>query len=187
MRVGGVNPIRVNVRFLAATHRDLHEDARTGQFRQDLYYRLNVMTIHIPPLIERREDIPLLAQRFLIRIAGEMQKDVQFIDAGMMDLLSQYSWPGNVRELENIIERAVALATRATIGVDQLPDHIRNLTIETYRAAGNTIPTLEEQEKRYIEWVLQKTEGNKTHAAKIMGIDRVSLWRKLKRYGWEEF
>ncbi len=186
MRVGGVNPIQVNVRFLAATHRDLHEDTRTGQFRQDLYYRLNVMTIHIPPLIERREDIPLLAQRFLIRIAGEMQKDVQSIDTGVMDLLSQYSWPGNVRELENIVERAVALATKPTIGVDQLPDHIRNLTIETYRTAGNTIPTLEEQEKRYIEWVLQKTEGNKTHAAKIMGIDRVSLWRKLKRYGWEE-
>jgi DNA-binding NtrC family response regulator len=186
MRVGGVNPIQVNVRFLAATHRDLHEDARTGQFRQDLYYRLNVMTIHIPPLIERREDIPLLAQRFMIRIAGEMQKDVQFIDTGAMDLLSQYSWPGNVRELENIVERAVALATHPTIGVDQLPDQIRNLTIETYRRVGNTIPTLEEQEKRYIEWVLQKTEGNKTHAAKIMGIDRVSLWRKIKRYGWEE-
>ncbi|MCB2147835.1 MAG: sigma-54 dependent transcriptional regulator [Deltaproteobacteria bacterium] len=186
MRVGGVNPIQVNVRFLAATHRDLHEDARTGQFRQDLYYRLNVMTIHIPPLIERREDIPLLAQRFLIRIAGEMQKDVQFFDTGVMDLLSQYSWPGNVRELENIVERAVALATGPTIGVDQLPDHIRNLTIETYRSTGNEIPTLEEQEKRYIEWVLQKTEGNKTHAAKIMGIDRVSLWRKLKRYGWED-
>ena len=185
MRVGGVNPIQVNVRFLAATHRDLHEDARTGQFRQDLYYRLNVMTIHIPPLIERREDIPLLAQRFLIRIAGEMQKDVQFIDTGVMDLLSQYSWPGNVRELENIVERAVALTTKPTIGIDQLPGHIRNLTIETYRSAGNTIPTLEEQEKRYIEWVLQKTDGNKTRAAKIMGIDRVSLWRKLKRYGWD--
>jgi DNA-binding NtrC family response regulator len=186
MRVGGVNPIAVNVRFLAATHRDLHEDARTGQFRQDLYYRLNVITIHIPPLTERREDIPLLAQRFLARIAGEMQKDVHAMDAEVMDLLGQYSWPGNVRELENIVERAVALATASTIGVEQLPEHIRNLTIETYRRAGDAIPTLEEQEKRYIEWVLQKTEGNKTHAAKIMGIDRVSLWRKLKRYGWDE-
>ncbi|BBO93246.1 sigma-54-dependent transcriptional regulator [Desulfosarcina ovata] len=186
MRVGGVTPRQVNVRFLAATHRDLHEDARTGQFRQDLYYRLNVITIHIPPLAERREDIPLLAQRFLARIAGEMQKEVSGIDSEVMELLGQYSWPGNVRELENIVERAVALATKPTIGADQLPDHIRNLTIETYRTAGDAIPTLEEQEKRYIEWVLQKTEGNKTHAAKIMGIDRVSLWRKLKRFGWDD-
>ena len=186
MRVGGVNPVPVNVRFLAATHRDLHEDARTGQFRQDLYYRLNVITIHIPPLAQRREDIPLLAQRFLARIADDMQKEIHAIDADVMDLLNGYSWPGNVRELENVIERCVTLATTPTIGVDQLPDHIRNLSIETYRSTGNTIPTLEEQEKRYIEWVLRKTDGNKTHAAKIMGIDRVSLWRKLKRYGWDE-
>jgi DNA-binding NtrC family response regulator len=186
LRVGGVNPIQVDVRFLAATHRDLHEDARSGQFRQDLYYRLNVITIHIPPLAERREDIPLLAQRFLARIAGETQKEIHGIDAEVMELLEQYSWPGNVRELENVVERAVALATSSTIGVEQLPDHIRNLTIETYRRSRDAIPTLEEQEKRYIEWVLKKTDGNKTHAAKIMGIDRVSLWRKLKRYGWDE-
>lgn len=186
LRVGGVNPVEVNVRFLAATHRDLHEDARTGQFRQDLYYRLNVITIHIPPLTERREDIPLLAQRFLARIAGEMQKEIHTMDADVMDLLDQYSWPGNVRELENVIERAVALATTSTIGVAELPDHIRNLTIETYRRSGDTIPTLEEQEKHYIEWVLKKTDGNKTRAAKIMGIDRVSLWRKLKRYGYND-
>ena len=172
--------------FLAATHRDLHEDARSGQFRQDLYYRLNVITIHIPPLTERREDIPLLAQRFLVRMAGEMKKEIHGMDSEVLDLLTQYSWPGNVRELENIVERAVALTTNATIGVDQLPAHVRNLTIETYRRTGNDIPTLEEQEKRYIEWVLKKTDGNKTHAARIMGIDRVSLWRKLKRYGWDE-
>ena len=186
LRVGGVNPVEVNVRFLAATHRDLHEDARSGKFRQDLYYRLNVITIHIPPLTQRREDIPLLAQRFLARISEEMQKEIHTMDADVLDLLDQYSWPGNVRELENVVERAVALATTSTIGVAQLPDHIRNLTIEAYRRSGDTIPTLEEQEKHYIEWVLKKTDGNKTQAAKIMGIDRVSLWRKLKRYGWNE-
>jgi len=186
LRVGGVNPVPVNVRFLAATHRDLHEDARSGQFRQDLYYRLNVITIHIPPLAERREDIPLLAQRFLARMAGEMKKEIHGMDSEVLDLLTQYSWPGNVRELENVVERAVALTTTPSIGVEQLPAHVRNLTIETYRRTGNAIPTLEEQEKRYIEWVLQKTDGNKTHAARIMGIDRVSLWRKLKRYGWDE-
>ena len=183
---GRCHPVEVNVRFLAATHRDLHEDARSGGFRQDLYYRLNVITIHIPPLAERREDIPLLAQRFLARMSEEMQKEIHAMDAEVLELLDQYSWPGNVRELENVVERAVALATAPTIGVEQLPDHIRNLTIETYRRGGDTIPTLEEQEKHYIEWVLKKTDGNKTHAAKIMGIDRVSLWRKLKRYGWDE-
>ena len=186
LRVGGVNPVGVDVRFLAATHRDLQEASLKGEFRQDLYYRLNVITIHIPPLAQRREDIPLLAQRFLARMAGEMQKDIQGMDADVMELLGQYSWPGNVRELENVVERAVALSNTPTIGVEQLPDHIRNLTIETYRRSGEAIPTLEEQEKRYIEWVLKKTDGNKTQAAKIMGIDRVSLWRKLKRYGWDE-
>ena len=102
-----------------------------------------------------------------------------------MELLCQYGWPGNIRELENVIERAVALANGPEITVDNLPDYISNLTIETYRRQDSEVPTLEEQEKNYIKWVLDKFEGNKTKAAKIMGIDRVSLWRKMKRYGME--
>ena len=102
-----------------------------------------------------------------------------------MTLLTQYGWPGNVRELENVIERAVALENGGTILAEDLPESIRNLSIETYRHTPSVIPTLDEQEKHYIQWVLEKSGGNKTKAAKIMGIDRVSLWRKLKRYGME--
>lgn len=185
LRVGGVKPIHVDVRFIAATHRDLKDDVEKGRFRQDLYYRLNVITIPLPPLANRTGDIPILVHHFLSQKSQAMKKDIHEVDREAMDLLCQYSWPGNVRELENIIERAVALENGPTIQVDDLPDDILNLSIETYRKGSSTIPSLEEQEKNYIKWILEKTEGNKTKAAKIMGIDRVSLWRKLKRFGLE--
>ena len=114
-----------------------------------------------------------------------MKKEIDAIEPEAMDLLCRYSWPGNVRELENIMERAVALNNGPVILVADLPDYIRNQSIETYRYHPSDIPTLEEQEKRYIQWVLERSEGNKTRAARVMGIDRVSLWRKLKRYGIE--
>jgi len=183
--VGGENPVPVDVRFIAATHRDLKEDVEKGHFRQDLYYRLNVITIHSPPLTDRDGDIPLLVHHFLAQKSQAMGKEVHNIDRECMDLLCQYSWPGNVRELENVVERAVALENGTCILPDDLPENFHNLSIEIYRRASSEIPTLEEQEKKYIEWVLEKCEGNKTKAAKIMGIDRVSLWRKVKRYGIE--
>lgn len=179
IRVGGVDPIEIEVRFLAATHRDLKEDIQNGLFRQDLYYRLNIITIPLPPLAERDGDIALLTHHFL----EQMRPSMPDIDQQAMDMLCQYSWPGNVRELENVIERAVAIAVGDTITASHLPDYIRNLAIETYRFNHGPLPTLEDQEKRYIQWVLNQTDYNKTQAAKIMGIDRVSLWRKLKRYG----
>jgi transcriptional regulator with PAS, ATPase and Fis domain len=186
LRVGGVDPISVDIRFIAATHRDLKEDVEKGHFRQDLYYRLNVISIHMPPLAERNGDVPLLAHYFLARKSQEMKRDIQEIDREVMDLLDKYSWPGNVRELENVIERAVALENGPVISKEDLPEYIRDLSIETYRQHSSGIPTAEEQEKKYIKWVLDKCDGNKTKAAKIMGIDRVSLWRRLKRYGMEE-
>jgi transcriptional regulator with PAS, ATPase and Fis domain len=185
LRVGGVDPFPVDVRFIAATHRDLQKDVQTGHFRQDLFYRLNVIALRLPPLAERADDIPLLVNHFLAQKCHSMKKEIDAIEPEAMDLLCRYSWPGNVRELENIIERAVALESGPAILVADLPDYIRNQSIETYRHHPSDIPTLEEQEKRYIQWVLGRSEGNKTHAAKIMGIDRVSLWRKLKRYGIE--
>ena len=184
--VGGESPVSVDVRFIAATHRDLKEDVEKGDFRQDLFYRLNVITIKLPSLSERHGDIPLLAYHFLAQKSKDMNKDVQNIKKESMDLLCQYGWPGNIRELENVIERAVALANGPEITVGDLPDFISNLSIETYRRADSEIPNLEEQEKNYIKWVLHKCEGNKTKAAKVMGIDRVSLWRKIKRYGMED-
>jgi len=183
--VGGENPISVDVRFIAATHRDLKEDVENGHFRQDLFYRLNVITIKPPPLTDRNGDIPLLAYHFLSQKCEAMNKDIQTIDRESMELLCQYSWPGNVRELENVIERAVALENGPTICVNDLPEYINNLSVETYRRESADLPTLEEQEKNYIKWVLEKCDWNKTKAAKIMGIDRVSLWRKLKRFGLE--
>jgi DNA-binding NtrC family response regulator len=186
LRVGGVDPISVNVRFIAATHRDLKDDVEKGHFRQDLYYRLNVISIHVPPLAERNGDVPLLVHYFLARKSQEMKRDIQEVDREVMDLLNKYGWPGNVRELENVIERAVALEKGPIISKDDLPEYIRDLSIETYRQHSSGIPTAEEQEKKYIRWVLGKCDGNRTKAAKIMGIDRVSLWRRLKRYGMEE-
>ncbi len=182
MRVGGTEPIPVDIRSIAATHRNLARDMAEGLFRQDLYYRLNVMTIKLPPLTERPEDISLLARHFLIKKNQKMGKDIQEIDREAMDLLSKYSWPGNVRELENVIERAVALQNGSIIRTVDLPDYIQDLFVETYRRAGASIPTLAEQEQNYIQWVLNKCEGNQTQTAKILGIDRVSLWRKLKRF-----
>jgi len=180
--VGGEVPVPVDVRFIAATHRDLKEDVGKGNFRQDLFYRLNVITIKLPSLTERHGDTPLLAHHFLSLKSKAMNKKVQNIKKEAMELLCQYGWPGNIRELENVIERAVALANGPEITVGDLPDYIGNLSIETYRRENSEIPTLEEQEKNYIKWVLDKCEGNKTKAAKIMGIDRVSLWRKIKRF-----
>jgi len=185
-RVGGVNTIPIDVRFIAATHRDLQKDIEKGFFRQDLFYRLNVISITLPPLSERDGDIPLLAYHFLAKKSREMGKDIREIDREAIELLSQYAWPGNVRELENVIERSVAFQNGPRIQVDDLPDYIQNISLEMYRFSTKAIPSREEQEKRYLRWVLEKCQGNRTEAAKIMGIDRVSLWRKLKRYNMEQ-
>ena len=186
LRVGGTEPVPADVRFIAATHRDLTKDMQEELFRQDLYYRLNVITIQLPPLVERAADISLLARHFLAKKTASMDKNIQEIDREAMEALSKYSWPGNVRELENIIERAVALANGPAILAGDLPEYIKNLSIETYRRFDSATPTLEELEKNYIKWVLEKCRGNRSKAAKIMEIDRVSLWRKLKRYGMED-
>jgi DNA-binding NtrC family response regulator len=183
--VGGETSVPVDVRFIAATHRDLKKDVEKGHFRQDLFYRLNVITIKLPSLAERNGDIPLLAHHFLSLKNNAMDKEVDNIRRESMELLCQYSWPGNIRELENVIERALALANGPEITVGDLPDYISDLSVETYRRKSSDIPTLEEHEKSYIKWILEKCEWNKTKAAKFMGIDRVSLWRKIKRFGLE--
>jgi len=182
LRVGGVEAIPVDVRFVAATHRDLKEDVEKGYFRQDLFYRINVITIQLPPLAEREGDVPLLAYHFLGQSIQAKKKNIQEIDRDALALLSQYSWPGNIRELENVIESAVTLGKGPMVGVEDLPGYLRDLTIEIFRRPDSNFPSLEEHEKRYIEWVLEKNEGNKTKAARVLGIDRVSLWRKIKRY-----
>lgn len=186
IRVGGTEPVEVDVRILAASNRNIHEATREKHFRQDLYYRLNVVSLHIPPLSERRDDIPLLCQYFLKKYSALMKKDVREISPSVIGLLVNYDFPGNVRELENIIERGVALANGHVIELAHLPDDLKDLDIKTFRRKEGRYPSLEEQEVSYIRWVLRETGGNKTMAADILGIDRVSLWRKIKKYGLEE-
>jgi len=185
LRVGGTEPIKIDVRFIAATNRDIQDAVKSGNFRQDLYFRLNVVSLHIPPLSERRDDIPLLSYYFLKKYATLMNKNITEISQDAMSLLMNYDFPGNIRELENIIERGVALASGNIIEVAHLPEDLKELSIRTFRKKEGKIPSLEDQEMAYIKWVLNEVNGNKTLASQILGIDRVSLWRKLKKYGLE--
>ncbi|TAN42358.1 MAG: sigma-54-dependent Fis family transcriptional regulator [Nitrospirae bacterium] len=186
LRVGGTEPVKVDVRVIAATNRDLQEAVKKGVLRQDLFFRLNVVSLIIPPLSARKDDIPLLSYYFLKKYSAVMKKDVREISAEVIALLMNYDFPGNVRELENIIERGVALANGPTIEIAQLPEDLKELSIRTFRKKEGSIPTLEEQELAYIQWVLKEVGGNRTLASQILGIDRVSLWRKLKKHGIEE-
>ena len=186
LRVGGTEPVKVDVRLVAATNLDVQEAVRTGAFRQDLYFRLNVVSLRIPPLSARKDDIPLLSYFFLKKYATLMKKPVTEISDEVVSLLLNYDFPGNVRELENIIERGVALANGSTIELAHLPEDLKELSIKTFRKKEGKIPSLDEQEESYIKWVLNESGGNKTLAAQVLGIDRVSLWRKLKKYGLAE-
>jgi len=178
LRVGGTKEIPVDIRVVAATNCDLHELVEKGEFRQDLYYRLNVVTLHAPPLREHREDIPILIGHFLEKHRQPGQT-IHSIDQDTLDILMSYPFPGNVRELENIVQRALALGQGTTFTPELLPAEIA----ETETKAP--LPTLEDMEKGYIRKVLASSAGNKTQAARILGIDRVSLWRKIKRYHLE--
>ena len=181
--LGSTRPVKLDVRFIAASNRDMKDWVAEGRFRQDLYFRLNVVNLHIPPLSQRREDIPLLARHFLKMAAPRMGRAVAGFADDALELLRAYDYPGNVRELENIVERGVALCAGHTLEADHLPDDLRELSIRTFRRREGRIPTLAEQEREYILWVLGEARGNQTLAAQMLGIDRVSLWRKLKRYG----
>jgi len=186
--VGATEPVRIDVRIIAATNRDLEREIRGGQFRSDLYYRLNVITLHIPPLRERMDDIPLFAEHFLRKLNDARNNGksvpVRLSDEGMA-ALQGYDWPGNVRELENALERAAILSTGGEeIPVDALPQRITTPIAEplvSERDQPN--PTLELVEKAYILWVLDSEGGNKARAADILGIDPSTLYRKLNRYG----
>ncbi len=181
--VGATEPVKVDVRIVAATNADLEEAIRLGNFRSDLFYRLNVIAIHMPPLRERRDDIPLLAEGFLERLAHSRETEPKRLSEETLQALIEYDWPGNVRELENALERAVAMVQGEVISRDALPKHVieREPTpLISAKQAAN--PTLEVIERAYIEWVLQAEGGNKTRAAEILGIDPSTLYRKLARF-----
>ena len=186
LRVGGTQPVKVDIRIVAATNKDLTKEVETGRFRKDLFYRLNVVSLHLPPLSERRDDVPLLAHHFLKRYAEAQDKVIEKISDEAMDILLNYEYPGNIRELENLVERAVALCNQETILPQHLPRELEEFSFKVYRHPGRSLPTLEENERKYILWVLKHVNGNKSAAAELLGIDRVSLWRKLKRWGLDE-
>ncbi len=200
--VGATEPVLVDVRIIAASNRDLEEEIRKGEFRSDLYYRLNVIALHLPPLRDRREDIPLLADHFLSRAeerlsagkgaeAGEGGKEtgegadrVPALSDEAMNVLMAYDWPGNVRELENALERAVVVSE----GSEILPEHLPERVLEAPRPrivdeGPPPNPPMEVIERAYIEWVLRAEGGNKSRAAEVLGIDPSTLYRKLNRYG----
>ncbi len=176
-RVGGNKALHVDVRVIAATNKDLPAMIKTGNFREDLYYRLNVINITIPPLRERKEDITELSRHFLEKYARKLAKHVRDFTAESLELLIAYRWPGNVRELENVVERAVIVCESGTIGAE-------DLSIPSYAGieAMSFNPSLEEMEKEYILRVLKETGGNQSKASQLLGIDRKTLYLKLKKY-----
>ena len=182
-RVGGTEDVPVDVRIVAATNRDLKREVEAGRFRQDLYYRLNVITLNVPPLSERPGDIPLLCQFFLAKASRLLDKPQLTLSPEVPEILSHYAFPGNVRELENIMERAAVLAEDGVVEPRHLPQDLHGADVRVARPGFSEPVTLEENERRYISWVLEQTAGNRTQAAKILGIDRASLWRKAKKFG----
>jgi two-component system response regulator HydG len=184
--VGATAPVSIDVRVIAATNRDLEIEMRRGTFRSDLYYRLNVIALHIPPLRERLDDLPLLADHFLQRLASERNGGGRALRLGEEALaaMQRYDWPGNVRELENALERAAVITGTDVIGPEALPRRIVEAPaapLVADRPPAN--PTLDVIERAYIMWVLQAEGGNKARAAEVLGIDPSTLYRKLNRYG----
>ncbi|MBL0225874.1 MAG: sigma-54-dependent Fis family transcriptional regulator [Geobacteraceae bacterium] len=180
--LGSTRTRKVDVRFVAATNKDLMNEVKEGRFREDLYYRLNVISITLPPLRDRREDIEPLARHFLAVTTRRMKKDVRDIDADALQALLQYDWPGNVRELENVIERAVILARSGVITSALLPLGARR---ETFPITTNVAPlvSLDNIERQHITAILKETGFNKSRAAEILGISRKTLDRKIAEYG----
>ena len=184
--VGGTDPQPIDVRLIAATNRELEEEIRRGSFRTDLYYRLNVIALHLPTLRQRADDIPLRSDYFLDRIAELRKEERKVLSPETLEALVSYTWPGNVRELENALERAVILTSDHEIHPSALPERVTARVSEPLvadRVPSN--PTLEAVERAYIMWVLQSEGGNKSRAAEALGIDPSTLYRKLSRYGVE--
>lgn len=179
-RVGGTQTISVDVRIIAATNKNLTEEVKEGRFREDLYYRLNVVPIQLPPLRERREDISVLAEHFLKHYAAKNHRAVRQILPEALDLLMRYNWPGNIRELENAIERGVIIAQGEFLTPDELPIPLRQNTLSTHDTASTG--SLKDMEREHISRILAQVDGNRTQAAKILGITRKTLQNKIKEY-----
>lgn len=185
--VGGTKPVEVDVRLITATNANLEEEVKLGNFRSDLYYRLNVIPIYIPPLRERKGDTELLIKFFIKKYCDKLGIEEKEITQNTLELLTSYSWPGNVRELENTIERAVILSSGKTIDLNSLPQNIvENKPLGLVQSSQPELPTLESIEKAYIFWILNQTGWQKAKASQILGIDASTLYRKIERYDLKE-
>jgi len=194
-RLGENKTIQVDTRLVTATNQDLDTAIAKREFREDLYYRLNVVSIHVPPLRARRSDIPLLAEHFLRTYCEREDKQIQGITSEAMRLLLAYSWPGNVRELKHTIEQAVAMSTGSLITPEMLPPHVRSTTEAPPKPEGHVaremvispekgrVRALDERERELILEAIERNQGNLEKAAKDLGISRVTLWRRMKKYG----
>jgi two-component system response regulator AtoC len=180
--VGASRVTNVDVRVIAATHRDLERAVREGHFRQDLFYRLHVFAVHVPPLRERRADVPLLATHFLATFRAK-GRGAATLTADALEALAGHEWPGNVRELENTLERLVVEARGGTIDVPDLPPAFRERPAALEAPLFTGLPSLEEMEKRYLRHVLAEVKGNRSRAAEVLGIDRRTLYRMAGRFG----
>ncbi|MCA9731667.1 sigma-54-dependent Fis family transcriptional regulator, partial [candidate division KSB1 bacterium] len=186
-RVGGTETRHPNVRVLAATNKNLFDLVEAGRFRSDLYYRLNVLQLTLPPLRERGKDVMLIANHFLQRINKAFQKEVQEFSPEALQALANYPWPGNVRELENAVERACALAVGSKISIFDLPSALQNPKLDrSVPTATKVSLTLKDMERQHILSVLDQYDWNYEEASKALAIGRTTLWRKLREYGVEQ-
>ena len=183
-RVGGAKPVALDVRLISATNKDLEYEVRAGRFREDLFFRVKVVVIHMPPLREHKDDIPLLVDHFIRYYNRLYNKDVEGFTAHAMDTLMRYPFPGNVRELEHMVCSAVALAEKRRLRAEDLPADLRLLDVDTL--LRDDLTTLAEQEKAHIIRVLEATNYNKVRAAQILGIPRTTLWRRIRKLGIDE-
>ncbi len=181
-RIGSSKPIKVDVRILAATNQNLADSVRKGKFREDLFYRLSVVPLHLPPLRERKEDIPSLVDHFLQKYNKRAKKKIADVSPRALKALKEYDWPGNIRELENTVERAVVLSQGDGIELEDLMYHGIGAGPAALSSLSGNSKTLADMEKEYIKAVLKAQFGNKTRAAEILGIDRKTLWSKIKKY-----
>lgn len=182
-RVGGVEPLTADFRLISATHRDLHSSVATGSFRQDFFYRINVITLRVPPLRDRKEDIPLLANHFLQRFARETNRHVDSISDSAQKILVDYPWPGNIRELENVVERAVVTSKKRIITPESFA-YLMNDVANASDSSGNR--SLEDVEISHIKRILDETSWNISRASKVLDVDRTTLHKKIKKYNLQQ-
>jgi DNA-binding NtrC family response regulator len=189
-QVGGTETYKVNTRIILATNEDLAKSVAEGRFRQDLYYRVNVINIELPALRERNSDVPMLARHFLAKVCEEEGKQIEGFEASAMQAMQAYRWPGNVRELQNIVERAVLLGQGPLLSLDDLPSHIKNsasntLTIEPANRRQTLKEALEGPERQIILQCLRENNWNRNATADQLGVNRTTLYKKMKKLGLE--